>query len=60
MDVLGHDGEIVLDPSKPDGTPRKLMDNSRLRALGWSPKVGLREGIDLAYAAFLVGEGRNI
>ncbi len=60
MEVLGHDGEIVTDPSKPDGTPRKLMDSSRLKALGWSPKVGLREGIAKAYAAFLAGEGRGL
>lgn len=54
MDVLDYArGEVVTDPSKPDGTPRKLMDNSRLQALGWSPKVGLREGIKQAYAAFL-------
>ncbi len=60
MDVLGHDGEIVMDPTKPDGTPRKLMDNSRLKAMGWTPKVPLREGIARAYAAFLSGDGRNI
>lgn len=60
MEVLGYDGEVVTDPSKPDGTPRKLMDNGRLAALGWSPRVGLREGIARGYAAFLEGEGRNI
>ena len=60
MDVLGHDGEIVTDPTKPDGTPRKLMDNSKLRGMGWAPKVGLREGIARAYQAFLAGEGRNL
>lgn len=60
MDVLGYDGELVTDPSKPDGTPRKLMDNSRLTALGWQPKIGLREGIADAYAAFLAGEGRGL
>jgi GDP-L-fucose synthase len=60
MDVLGHDAEIVTDPSKPDGTPRKLMDSSRLRALGWASKVGLREGIARSYEAFLAGEGRGL
>ncbi len=60
MEVLGHDGEIVMDPSKPDGTPRKLMDSGRLKAMGWNPKVSLRDGIARAYAAFLAGEGRNI
>ena len=60
MDVLGYDGELVTDPSKPDGTPRKLMDNSRLTAMGWQPRLGLREGIADAYAAFLAGEGRGL
>jgi GDP-L-fucose synthase len=60
IDVLGYDGELVTDPTKPDGTPRKLMDNSRLTALGWQPKIGLREGIARAYAAFLAGEGRGL
>jgi GDP-L-fucose synthase len=60
MEVLGYDGTIVTDPSKPDGTPRKLMDSARLRALGWAPRVGLREGIRLSYQAFLAGEGRNL
>lgn len=60
MEVIGYDGEIVTDPSKPDGTPRKLMDNSRLSAMGWQPKTSLRQGIARAYAAFLAGEGRNI
>ena len=60
MEVLGYDGEIVTDPAKPDGTPRKLMDNTRLRAMGWAPRVGLREGIARAYEAFLAGEGRGL
>lgn len=51
--VVGFEGEIVHDPSKPDGTPRKLMDSSRLRALGWRPRIGLAEGIEATYAAFL-------
>jgi GDP-L-fucose synthase len=52
-DALGYSGEFVYDPSKPDGTPRKLLDVSRLSALGWKPKVALREGIALAYQDFL-------
>ena len=48
-EVVGFDGPIVWDPSKPDGTPRKLMDSSRLLALGWHPIVELRAGIKLAY-----------
>ena len=52
-DVVGFKGAIVFDPSKPDGTPRKLVDTSRLKALGWSAKVSLREGLAKAYADFL-------
>jgi len=51
--VVGFTGKIVWDSSKPDGTPRKLMDSSRLFALGWRPKVKLEDGIRLAYADFL-------
>ena len=49
--VLGFQGTLVFDASKPDGTPRKLMDSSRLRALGWQPKVDLETGIRLALEA---------
>ena len=49
--VLGFEGKLVFDASKPDGTPRKLMDSSRLRALGWRPKVDLETGIRLAFEA---------
>ena len=51
--VVGFSGEIEWDSSKPDGTPRKLMDSSRLRNLGWAPKVYLKEGIALAYEDYL-------
>jgi GDP-L-fucose synthase len=51
--VVGFEGEIEWDTSKPDGTPRKLMDSARLRNLGWSPKIYLKEGIALAYKDFL-------
>lgn len=51
--IVGYTGRIVTDPSKPDGTPRKLMDSSRLFALGWQPKIGLDEGLAGAYADFL-------
>ena len=61
MDVLDYaEGEVVTDPSKPDGTPRKLMDNSLLRSLGWVPTVPLREGIARSYEAFLAGEVRGL
>ena len=52
-EVVGFTGEIVHDTSKPDGTPRKLMSGDKLRALGWRPRIGLREGLADAYAAFL-------
>jgi GDP-L-fucose synthase len=51
MQVVGFDGRIVFDTSKPDGTPRKLLDVSRLAALGWRARTPLREGIARAYAA---------
>jgi len=51
--ILGFTGEIVWDNSKPDGTPRKLMDSSRLFALGWRPQVDLERGIRRAYEDFL-------
>lgn len=51
-EVVGFDGEIVRDTTKPDGTPRKLMSGEKLKAMGWAPRVGLREGIAGAYEAF--------
>lgn len=51
MDVVGFSGGVVFDATKPDGTPRKLLDVSRLRALGWQARIKLLEGIKLAYAA---------
>ena len=51
--VVGYRGRIVWDPTRPDGTPRKLMDGTKLRALGWKPKFSLREGIEKTYASFL-------
>jgi GDP-L-fucose synthase len=53
MQVVGFEGRITFDASKPDGTPRKLMDVGRLTGLGWKAKTGLREGIALAYQDFL-------
>ncbi|MDP3524128.1 MAG: NAD-dependent epimerase/dehydratase family protein, partial [Hoeflea sp.] len=49
----GYEGSIELDPSKPDGTPRKLMDSSRLRAMGWRPQIGLEAGIERTLAEFM-------
>ncbi len=52
-DVVGYEGRLVFDASKPDGTPRKLLDVSRLRALGWAPKIQLQEGIRETYRWYL-------
>jgi GDP-L-fucose synthase len=54
-DIVGFEGRLAFDPSKPDGTPRKLMDNRRLRALGWEPSIALRDGIASVYACFSRG-----
>lgn len=55
--VVGFEGDIVFDSSKPDGTPRKLLDSYIMKAMGWEPKVSLEAGIKLAYDDFL---SRNI
>jgi len=57
--IVGFEGEIKFDTSKPDGTPRKLMDVSKVKSLGWSPKINLEQGIKLAYEDFLKGHFRN-
>ncbi|HVK54422.1 MAG TPA: GDP-L-fucose synthase [Burkholderiales bacterium] len=48
-DIVGFKAELTFDPEKPDGTPRKLLDVSKLKALGWTAKIGLREGIEMVY-----------
>ena len=52
-EVVGYQGEIRTDPTRPDGTPRKLLDVGRLEALGWKAKVGLREGVEQTYRWFV-------
>ena len=52
-DVVGYEGEMVFDSTKPDGTPRKLLDVSKINALGWSPQITLREGIAQTYRWYL-------
>ncbi len=53
IDVVGFRGELVFDTAKPDGTPRKLMQSARLKALGWTPQISLRDGIAGTYRWFL-------
>jgi GDP-L-fucose synthase len=55
--IVGYQGEIVWDTTKPDGTPRKLMDSSRLLGLGWHAQIDLENGIRLAYRDFLASRG---
>jgi GDP-L-fucose synthase len=52
-DIIGFEGELVQDPSKPDGTPRKLLDVSRLNGLGWTATTSLRDGIARTYEWYL-------
>jgi GDP-L-fucose synthase len=51
--IVGYEGELKFDDSKPDGTPRKLLDVSRLQRLGWTPRIGLEEGISMTYRWFM-------
>lgn len=51
--IVGYQGQITFDTSKPDGTPRKLMDSTCLNRLGWKPRVSLRQGLELAYQDFM-------
>ena len=52
-DVVGYKGQILTDPSKLDGTPRKLMDSSRLFSMGWKPKISIENGLIDTYKDFL-------
>jgi GDP-L-fucose synthase len=52
MSVIGYKGSLVFDTDKPDGTPRKLLDVSRLKSLGWQAQVSLRDGIERTYRWF--------
>jgi GDP-L-fucose synthase len=49
QEIVGFEGAIHWDTTKPDGTPRKLMDVSKLKALGWQAQIGLKEGIESVY-----------
>jgi GDP-L-fucose synthase len=57
-DVVGFKGELTFDPSRPDGVPQKLLDVSKLAALGWRARTDLRTGLAAAYADFQTNGGR--
>jgi GDP-L-fucose synthase len=59
-DIIGYEGEIKFDTSKPDGTPRKLMDVSKLHSKGWHHKIELKDGIKLAYEDFLAHQANLV
>ena len=52
-DAVKYEGDIVFNTSKPDGTPRKLMDSSKIHSMGWKHRTALQEGIGKAYGFFL-------
>jgi GDP-L-fucose synthase len=52
--IVGYKGEIVYDKTKPDGTPQKFMDSSRINKLGWKPEIKLEDGIAYTYQEFLL------
>ena len=52
--VTGFTGDIVFDTTKPDGTPRKLMDTSRINSLGWTPKIKLEQGLESVYRDYVL------
>jgi GDP-L-fucose synthase len=57
-EVIGYQGNLVFDASRPDGTPRKLLDSSKLIKMGWRPSTPLRRGIELTYSEFAAGKNR--
>jgi GDP-L-fucose synthase len=58
-EIVGYGGELNFDTSKPDGTPRKLMDSSLIHALGWRHQTSLRDGLEAAYESFRDQERRE-
>ena len=56
--TVGFEGELVFDTSKPDGTPRKLLDVSRMKTLGWQARISLQDGLGSTYAWFLENQGQ--
>ena len=58
-EIVGYQGQLVFDTSRPDGVPRKLLDSGKLAAMGWQAHIALRAGLARAYAAFLAGDCRS-
>jgi GDP-L-fucose synthase len=58
-EVVGYHGQIAFDTTRPDGTPQKLLDVSKMSGLGWRARIKLREGLTATYADFIAGGGRN-
>jgi GDP-L-fucose synthase len=58
IDTVGYNGKIDYDASRPDGSPQKLLNVSKLKKLGWSSKISLREGLAVAYKDFIATGGR--
>lgn len=52
-DVVGYNGELVFDSSKPDGTPRRVLDNSKITSMGWKPKIDIKEGLRREYEYYV-------
>ena len=52
-DIIGYKGDLVTDTSKPDGTPKKLLDSSIIQSCGWRPSISLKDGIEMTYQDFL-------
>ena len=60
QDITRHKGKIIWDKTKPDGTPKKLMDSSKLRSVGWQPKIQMRKGIEMTYEWYVNTINKNI